>query len=239
MILMEQVSASLAAHDPELMSMIGVIASRLVENLPERQNGTDMRREDLLERALMYAAQAEQQIASQNARIEYLQGLSLTDEVTGLFNRRGFNIQLKRALANARRYGQTGLLIYCDLDSFKNVNDRYGHCGGDAVLQHVAETSVASLREIDTVARLGGDEFAMLITQTQWNDGAKRARSLQWAIESQPFDFHGKKIAIKVSLGLEAYGPDDTPEELLRRADMAMYYAKLSKKGSLGRIAAE
>ena len=84
MILMEQVSASLTANDPELMDMIGVIASWLIENIPDTETGSDMRKDALLERALMYAAQAEQQIASQNQRIEYLQDLSFTDELTGL-----------------------------------------------------------------------------------------------------------------------------------------------------------
>ncbi len=236
---MEQVSASLAADDPELMNMIGLVAGRLLENMPEGSAGSDMRREALLERALMYAAQAEQQIASQAERIEYLQNLSLTDEVTGLFNRRGFDEQLRRSLANARRFGHTGLLMYCDLDGFKKVNDNHGHCGGDAVLRHVAEIAVASLRETDTVARLGGDEFAMLLTRTTWADGSKRARSLQWNIESTPCRFRNRDIRIRVSLGMEAYGPDDTAEELIRRADMSMYYVKRKKKGPLGDIAAE
>tara|TARA_R110002072_G_scaffold1084_25_gene9028 strand:+ start:1298 stop:2017 length:720 start_codon:yes stop_codon:yes gene_type:complete len=239
MILMEQVSASLSANDPELMDMIGVIASRLIENIPDAETGAEMRKDALLERALMYAAQAEQQIATQNQRIEYLQGLSFTDELTGLFNRRGFSEQLKRTLAAARRFGHTGVLVYCDIDNFKDVNDIHGHCAGDAVLRHVATISEQSLREIDTIARMGGDEFAMIIAQTQWKDGAKRARTLQWALESTPCEFHDDSLPIKVSLGVEPYGPDDTPTELIRRADMAMYYVKRQKKGSLGRIAAE
>jgi diguanylate cyclase (GGDEF)-like protein len=236
---MEQVSASLTANDPELMDMIGVIASRLIENIPDEETGTEMRKDALLEQALMYAAQAEQQIATQNERIEYLKSLSFTDELTGLFNRRGFSEQLNRTLATARRFGHTGVLIYCDIDRFKEFNDAGGHCAGDAVLCHVAKVSLQSLREIDTVARLGGDEFAILIAQTQWKDGAKRAQTLQWAIESTPCEFHGERLPVKVSLGIEPYGPEDAPEELIRRADMAMYYVKRRKKGSLGRLAAE
>ena len=200
MILMEQVSASLTANDPELMDMIGVIASRLIENIPDTETGSDIRKDALLERALMYAAQAEQQIASQNQRIEYLQDLSFTDELTGLFNRRGFQDQLKRALANARQFGHTGVLIYCDLDNFKDVNDAHGHCAGNAVLRHVAETALHSLREIDTVARLVGDEFAMLVAQTKWKDGAKRAQTLQWAIETIPCDFRGTVLPVSAAL---------------------------------------
>jgi diguanylate cyclase (GGDEF)-like protein len=236
---MEQVSASLTANDPELMDMIGVIASRLIENIPDTETGSDMRKDALLERALMYAAQAEQQIASQNQHIEYLQDLSFTDELAGLFNRRGFQDQLKRTLANARRFGHTGVLIYCALDNFKDVNDAHGHYAGDAVFRHVAETALHSLREIDTVARLGGDEFAMLVAQTKWEDGAKRAQTLQHAIETTPCDFRGTVLPGKVSLGIEPYGHDDLADELIRRADMAMYYVKRNQKGSLGRFAAE
>ena len=97
---MEQVSASLTANDPELMNIIGLIASRLIENILDEETGSEMRKDALLGRALMYAAQAEPQIATQNERIEYLQGLSFTDELTGLFNRRGF---FGTAQTNARR----------------------------------------------------------------------------------------------------------------------------------------
>ena len=105
------------------MDLIGVIASRLIENMPDSETQSDERKDALLERALMYAAQAEQQIASQNQRIEYLQSLSCTDELTGLFNRRGFTEQLGWTLAAARRFGHTGVLVYCDLDNFKKIND--------------------------------------------------------------------------------------------------------------------
>ena len=176
---MEQVTASLTADAPELMNTIGLVAGRLLENMPEGSADSDMRRKALLERALMCAAQAEQHSASRAERIKYLQNLSFTDEVTGLFNRRGFDEQLRRTLANARRFGHTGLMAYHDLDGFKTVKDCYGHRGGDAVLRYVGEIAIASLRERDTVARLCGDEFAMLLTRTTKAYGAKRARSLQ------------------------------------------------------------
>ena len=131
------------------------------------------------------------------------------------------------------------MLIYCDIDGFKDFNDLYGHCASDAVLRHVASISENALREIDTVARLGGDEFAMIVAQTHWNDGAKRARTLQWALESTPCKFQNEILPVKVSLGIEPYGPDDAPKDLVRRADMAMYYVKRQKKGPLGRFAAE
>ena len=148
----------------------------------------------------MYAAQVEQQIASQNERIEYLQSLSYTDELTGLFNRRGFAEQVKRTLVAARRFGHTGVLVYCDLDNFKEINDSHGHCVDDKVLRRIAEVARHSLREIDTIARLGGDEFAMLIAQNKWANGMKRVQSLKWAIEGVPSDGLPE---VKVSLGIE------------------------------------
>jgi diguanylate cyclase (GGDEF)-like protein len=110
---------------------------------------------------------------------------------------------------------------------------------GDAAVLGDVRRPFNSLREINTVARLGGDEFAMIVAQTQWQVGAKRSQTLQWALESTPCEFHDEMLPVKVSLGTEPYGPDDTPEELIRRADMAMYFVKRRKKGSLGRIAAE
>ena len=197
---MKQVSTSLSTGDPELMDLIGVIASRLIENMPDSETQSDERKDALLERALIYAAQAEQQIASQNQRIEYLQSLSCTDELTGLLNRRGFTEQLGQTLAAARRFGHTGVLVYCDLDNFKEINDLHAYCVGDRVPKRVAEVARHSLRDIDTIARLGGDEFAMLIAQTKWADGQKRAQTLQWPIENTPTDELPKT---KVSLGIE------------------------------------
>jgi diguanylate cyclase (GGDEF)-like protein len=86
---------------------------------------------------------------------------------------------------------------------------------------------------------MGGDEFAMIVAQTQWQDGAKRAQTLQWQLETTRCEFNHEMQSVKVSLGTEPCGPDDTLKELIRRADMAMYYVKRLKKGSLGRIAAE
>jgi diguanylate cyclase (GGDEF)-like protein len=79
----------------------------------------------------------------------------------------------------------------------------------------------------------------MIVAQTQWNDGAKRARTLQWTIESTPCEFHDEHLPVKVSLGIEPYGPDGAPKDLIRHADMAMYYVKRQKKGPFGRMAAE
>src|SRR5882757_1482875 len=91
-------------------------------------------RQGVLDWAMATVAEAEQRLATLQARIEYLESLSVTDELTGLLNRRGFLGQLDRTLATARRGGPHGVLMICDLDGFKAINDRYGHLVGDEVL---------------------------------------------------------------------------------------------------------
>src|SRR3546814_19486078 len=93
----------------------------------------------LLDALRTAAAEAEQTLALQRARIRYLESLSVTDEMTGLLNRRGFGLELSRALARARRQNESGLLVMCDLDNFKAINDTYGHPAGDALLRAVGQ----------------------------------------------------------------------------------------------------
>jgi len=95
-------------------------------------------RQVVLDWAAATVAQAEERVAALQARIEYLEGLSVTDELTGLLNRRGFLAQLDRALASSRRGGPHGVLMICDLDGFKAVNDGYGHLIGDEALCQTA-----------------------------------------------------------------------------------------------------
>ncbi|HEX9836830.1 MAG TPA: GGDEF domain-containing protein [Alphaproteobacteria bacterium] len=193
----------------------------------------------LLDRALAVAADAEARLAEQNARIAFLEGLSRTDELTGLLNRRGFEDELKRALARARRSGETGVLIACDVDGFKRINDTHGHAAGDDVLHRLARTIAASVREIDAVARLGGDEFAVLLTATDLRNGSKRARTLQHTLDALDHVWHGHILKAGVSLGVEPYGPNDDGADLMARSDMAMYCDKRRKVTAAFRSAAE
>ena len=164
-----------ALRDAQLIADVGALAGRLLESVePERTNGE----RPLLARALAAASEVQQRFADQNARIQYLENLAIIDELTALLNRRGFNHQLRRALASSKRYGDLGVLVVCDLDNFKAINDAYGHAVGDEVLCHTAKILNANVRQTDIVARLGGDEFAVLMVQTSWRDGFKRARGL-------------------------------------------------------------
>jgi diguanylate cyclase (GGDEF)-like protein len=238
--MMKEVPSISITETTELSSMVDVIADRLLKDVPSDDDGDDeTRKKVLLERALIYAAQIERRLADQDQRIAYLQGLSRTDDLTGLLNRRGFMDQFGRALAYARRYGHEGLMLYCDLDSFKSVNDAHGHAAGDALLKLTGETLSSSVRDCDIVGRLGGDEFAVVLVQTSWADGLKRARTIQWRLEQTTLDFERHTIPIRVSIGYEAYGPEDSIDDLICRADMAMYYYKRRKHTPIVHAAAE
>jgi diguanylate cyclase (GGDEF)-like protein len=222
---------------PNPIATIVPSARRLLDELRGAEPGENRSRA-LLERALAVAAAAEERIAEQNRRIAFLEGLSRTDELTGLLNRRGFIDEMKRALARARRSGESGVVIFCDVDAFKSINDRFGHAEGDEVLRIIARVLTASVREIDTVARIGGDEFAILLTDTNRRDGAKRARMVQRELDRCAYPVAGKTVRVGVSLGIEPYGPHDEAGDLLARADMDMYCNKRRKAANGLRVAA-
>jgi diguanylate cyclase (GGDEF)-like protein len=118
-------------------------------------------------------------------------------------------------------------MLFCDLDRFKGVNDRLGHCAGDQLLVEVAHRLEASVRQTDTVARLGGDEFIILLTSAR--PGEVEAILQRFSeVLSQPIAVSGQPIEVHASIGVvSAEGGE--PEELLKRADHAMYNAKQSK----------
>ncbi len=119
----------------------------------------------MLEQALVTARNAERYAAKQQAEIDRLRTLSITDENTGLLNRRGFVEALDRAVARGQRYEEPAVLLLIDLDGFKATNDTFGHPAGDLVLTAVANVLTKITRKVDDVARLGGDEFAVILNK--------------------------------------------------------------------------
>ena len=214
-------------EDPALLARMGAITNEFLEDLP---HGQEQREQTLLERALRYAAEIEQQMAAQRERIAELENLSYTDAMTALLNRRGFESQLHMTLARSRRYGETGIIAYCDLDNLKQVNDTLGHTAGDDLVKCAAATLGGAVRDLDIVGRLGGDEFAIVLINTNWKNGARRMRTIQWRLDSAGIVHRGNDAPLQVSMGIEPYGPQDSVEDLIHRADMAMYYNKRRKQ---------
>ena len=180
----------------------------------------------LLRQAMKLAAEAQQTVQMQRERIRYLEGLSHADDLTGLANRRGFEHALRQALGLAKRHKEAGVLCYFDLDEFKQVNDADGHSAGDALLRRMGELLRANVRTTDVIARLGGDEFAALLVRADPTEGRARALRLQRILNASTATWGGKTLPLGVSMGVEAYGPDDDAADLMRRADVQMYRNK-------------
>lgn len=184
----------------------------------------------VLSHALSYAAEAESRIVELNARVAELESLAVTDHLTGLLNRRGFEGVLRRNLLSAARYDEEGILAYIDLDDFKQVNDKYGHDAGDEVLRAVGRHLQQNVRATDYAARMGGDEFAILFVRADQAPARERARSLVRGINKLSLKLGRSTFTLRASLGLASYDANSEANELVGRADRAMYADKT--KGS-------
>jgi diguanylate cyclase (GGDEF)-like protein len=180
----------------------------------------------LLTWALSNMAAAEQRVAELEARLAYLESLTVTDELTRLLNRRGFLAELSRALETARTGGPPGALMICDLDGFKAVNDRHGHNAGNRLLRELSASLVRQVRRTDAVARLGGDEFGFLLVAASLPSAHAKAMRLRDSIATLGLVIEGAPVHISGSFGVVAYDGSETEEVLLHRADMAMYEEK-------------
>ena len=205
--------------------------------LRERAEGRDSEVQDLVDQLILATAEAERRISEQRARISYLEGLSNSDELTGLLNRRGFHLALGAALARAQRHGETGLLVLCDLDRFKAINDRHGHLAGDSVLRSVAALLRKEIRRSDAVARIGGDEFAILMSDTRRSQAADRVLRLKARIRDLEVPWQARRLRASASFGAAAYNAGSNAEGLLFLADQALYADKRPKLVLGGRAA--
>lgn len=171
-------------------------------------------------------AAAEQRVTELEAKLAYFEGLSTTDELTSALNRRGFLFEFSRAIDAARRGGPKGAVIICDLDGFKSVNDHLGHATGDEVLRQIAGLLSRRVRKMDAVARLGGDEFAILLIGADLSVAQQKCQMLARALVNSPPHVKGRPIELGASFGAADYDGSDNEEEVLHRADMAMYADK-------------
>lgn len=159
--------------------------------------------------------------------IEEVSQRARTDALTGLANRRYFDEQLRRVIAETDRFGGTSSLIIADIDLFKNVNDTYGHEAGDAVLRQVGKILSEGVRAVDICARYGGEEIAILLPQTPIAGATELAERLKNAVEERAVLFEGAAIHVTASFGIAGY-PETVPhgDWLFPAADRALYLAK-------------
>ena len=167
---------------------------------------------------------AVERIHELNSQLEYL---AMTDDLTGLANRRAFFIQGANEIKKARRYGTPLSLLMLDVDEFKTVNDRYGHEMGDFVLQSLVRAMLENVRETDMVVRMGGEEFSILLPNTRAKDAFMLAERIRLAIEAITYPVTDGLLQVTVSIGVTAYKQKMVDiDALLRIADAAMYQAK-------------
>ena len=157
------------------------------------------------------------------------QRLSITDGLTGLWNRRYLQMRLAQEVERSIRFRRPLSVALLDVDFFKSVNDRYGHQRGDAVLIELAHRVVRAVRgQVDTLARLGGEEFVLILPETAADGARTVCEKILEAVSGEPFGTEGEERAnVTVSIGCATFPQDgSTPQTLLRTADFAMYEAK-------------
>ena len=174
------------------------------------------------------------QIRRLNAQLEHM---AMTDELTGLANRRSFYVRGGEEIKRAQRYHTPLSLIMLDIDGFKRINDTCGHEAGDRILQCVAGTLQTNVREVDSVARLGGEEFCVLLPNTRSEDAVKLAERIRLAVEEETCPIQGNQtmnVTVSIGVAAESEGSDDRDlDSLLRNADSAMYQAKTQGRNRL------
>jgi diguanylate cyclase (GGDEF)-like protein len=159
--------------------------------------------------------------------IEEVTRRARTDSLTGLANRRHFDEQLRRVVAETDRFGGTCSLLLIDLDHFKSVNDRLGHQAGDAVLKHVGQVMRDAVRTVDLCARYGGEELAVLLPQTSQDGAVELADRLRLMIQQRPTSHAGQVVPVTASFGVATYPlPVPYGDWLVMAADKALYEAK-------------
>ncbi len=174
------------------------------------------------------------ELAAARSQIARLEEVAHEDEVTGVYNRRGFRRELARAMAHRERYGGSIALVMADVDGLKRVNDGFGHQAGDDLLRLLALALRAAVRTSDVVARIGGDEFAVIL----WNIDEPSARAKLDQLRRVPATIASLDQEMRALIGLSAgvalLREGDTQETLAARADAELYFDK-QRRGRLSR----
>jgi diguanylate cyclase len=217
-----EVFVDLAKKNMELELKTHELAE-LNKNLQVKQMRELKRTNKALEAEIAVRRQAEQRAHE----------LAIKDPLTGLYNRRSLIERLEESIAHAKRSHEQMALMFLDMDRFKSINDTLGHDVGDGLLQQISARINSAVRESDIVARLGGDEFVVLMQgMSSYADAGRVAKKIAEAT-TPSFEVGVHKIKTSVSIGISLFPEDgDTPQKLMRNADLAMYHAK-QQRGSI------
>ncbi|WXL23979.1 sensor domain-containing diguanylate cyclase [Ectopseudomonas mendocina] len=155
-----------------------------------------------------------------------LKALATTDQLTGLLNRRGFDLLARQTLKEAEREKSPLCALMLDIDRFKNLNDSHGHMAGDEVLRKFSETLHHSIREADILCRWGGEEFILLLKNTEADQARELGEKIRQRISDMAVPFANEVLSVTTSLGLAQLKAGENIEQLINRADRALYRAK-------------
>jgi len=169
------------------------------------------------------------EIAQLRLRILELEHAADTDPLVPVYNRRAFLREISRAQTVMKRYDMLSTLIFFDLNDFKSVNDRFGHGVGDQLLKMIGDVLQDGVRDCDMVARLGGDEFGILLFKSDVDVARAKAQTLSCRISDQAVDMPTGRVSVTAAWGVAPCEPEDTVEQVLARADRAMYMSKRAR----------
>lgn len=197
-----------------------------LKKISEEKAGVETRLEDINRRYQQFTQRSKAMLEE----MERFRLASLKDGLTGIYNRRAYDIQIKRTLDTLKkgRLGSFSLIVF-DIDYFKNFNNNYGHRAGDKTLLHVARLTTSSLRKDDLIFRYGGDEFVIILPEVKLKAAAKLANEIRKGVSSVEFKiFKGQDLTVKVglSMGVSEARKQDSMESVFSRADQALYLAK-------------
>jgi diguanylate cyclase (GGDEF)-like protein len=170
--------------------------------------------------------QLRQELEVNRAQLLILEKLADQDAMVPMANRRSFVRELSRMISYAQRYEVPSSLLYFDINELKAINDTLGHAAGDAAIRHVAHTLLTNVRRSDLVGRLGGDEFAVLLAHSGQETAESKAETLVRKIESRPFVWQDKPIALRIAYGSHTFLGNEDAAVALDAADRAMYARK-------------
>lgn len=230
---------ALAELKPSVDLVVFQLRSREPRTIPDRLDGVLLRGPTVVQQIRLVlnvieggrqfkaaGARAVKRLRSSLAEVERLRTLAVKDDLTSLYNLRFFNRSLETEHQRATRFGRSYSLIFLDLDGLREVNTRDGHMAGAQVLKHVGEFLIQRIRRIDLPARIGGDEFVVICPETEKVAVRLVADRLRHGIQRLQNE-NGTPLGITASIGIASFPEDgDLPEEILQRADRALYEAK-------------
>ncbi|MDW2776815.1 MULTISPECIES: GGDEF domain-containing protein [Pseudomonas] len=201
----------------------------LLVTMDEHKHERDRREQELagrLQGLSERVASMEHEALGYREHLEEQRQKALLDPLTGLPNRAAWSERVEREMLDWQENGGHLAMAILDLDHFKRINDNYGHLAGDKVLKIVADQLRKRLRGRDFIARFGGEEFVLLLPQTTPAVAAQVAEVLRATVEACPFHFKGERVVITTSIGLSAFRSGERSDQVLKRADAALYRAK-------------